>query len=292
MTGPFMKRVFTNFIFVVSFIYIFTNSAQAQRTEVGVMLGGSMYYGDIINDFILGSTKGSAGAFIRYHLNEDVAVKFAGTYCRVGGADSTSSSEWQQRRNLSFWSDIFEGSVNLEFNFVKDIIRGRRLRNRLIPYASVGIGAFSFWSYSINPLTNLPIKLNNLQTEGIKYSTYGICLPIGVGLKYKITTNITLGFDANVRFTNTSYIDDIGGTTSTFPSPGILRSYQASIMYDRSNIPRDPTTGYGWGFPGKQRGKVSINDIYATFGVSLSYRIEYVKFGVNHGKSVLKLRYL
>ncbi|MEI6595387.1 MAG: DUF6089 family protein [Bacteroidota bacterium] len=291
MIKPFMKRVLTNFIFVVSFIYIFTYNAKAQKTEIGAMVGGAMYYGDIINDFILNSSKGSAGLFIRYHLNEDVSVKYAASYCRVGGADSTSSSDYQKNRNLSFWSDIFEASVQLEFNFVKDIIRGRRLRNRFIPYATVGLGAFSFWSYATNPNTGLPVKLKSLHTEGLSYAPYGVCLPIGLGLKYKITSNITLGLEANVRFTNTTYIDDIGGVTATYPSQKVLRSLTALVMYDRSKARYNPATGYSGGNEGGLRGKIAINDIYALFGVSLSYRIEFVKFGVNHGKSVLKLRY-
>lgn len=287
-----MKYHFTKFLFVVLFLCVFSKNSLAQRTEIGISAGGSMYYGDIINDFILSSTKGSCGGFLRYHVDEDISLKFNFNYCRVGGADSTSSSEWQRRRNLSFWCDIFETSAQLEINFVKDIIRGHRLRNRFIPYATIGLGAFSFWTYSTNPLTGEIMKLHNLETEGIKYSTYAVCLPIGLGFKYKITSNFTFGAEAAVRFTNTSYIDDIGGITSRYPSPSQEPVWNGSyIMYDRSKTPRDPSTGYGWGFPGKQRGKIAINDIYAIFGVSLSYRIEFVKYGVNHGKSILKLRY-
>lgn len=286
-----MKSLYSKYLltfFAASFVFL---STHAQKLEFGLMGGGSMYYGDIVNDFELNSMKGSCGAYVRRHINEHIAIKGFVGYCRIGGADSNSSSDFQQHRNLSFWSDIFEGSVQVEFNFVEDIIRGRRVRNRFIPYGFVGVGGFYFLSYATNPATGKPVKLKSLHTEGKSYDPYSICVPLGIGFRYKVSANISFGIECGLRYTATSYIDDIGGVKATYPSPSVLPSATSIIMYDRSKAPRNKDTGYGYGYPGKQRGKVAINDIYAMFGVTLGYRLEYVKAGILHGKPVTKLRF-
>ncbi len=286
-----MKQLYFKIFLFTSAIVLSLFSATAQKTEFGVMAGGAMYYGDIVNDFDLSTTNSSFGLFGRYRIDENVAIKGYLGYCRVGGADSNSKSEFQKNRNLAFWSDIYEGSVQIEFNFVKDIIKGRRLRNRFIPYTFIGVGAFYFNNYAFNPKTNQPVKLSTLHTEGKGYDPYSYCIPFGLGFRYKINSNVNLGIEIGARYTGTSYIDDVGGITSTYPEISKLPYELSRVMYDRSKIPKNPDTGVGYGKPGKQRGKVSINDIYATFNITLGIRLFYFKGGVLHGKDVKRYRY-
>jgi hypothetical protein len=220
-------------------------------------------------------------------------VKLFGGYARVSGADSNSTeSQFQRTRNLSFWSHIVEGSAQIEINFVRDIIRGRRLRNRFIPYAFFGLGAFYYMSFVENPVapTAPPVKLKSLHTEGVGYDPYAICIPFGLGFRYKVSSNVNLGVECGFRYTSTSYIDDVGGIGGFYPHPSRL-TWKGQILYDRSRLPRNVDKGYGYGYPGKQRGKMTINDMYVMFGVTLGYRIEFVKFGMLHGKPVRRLRF-
>jgi hypothetical protein len=277
-------------------VFLFTGviactAVRAQKTEFGIMGGGSMYYGDIVNEFEFNSMGGSCGVYLRYHISDKIAIKGFGSYCRVTGADSNSSSKFQQNRNLSFWSNIYEGSVQLEINFVDDIIRGNRIVHRFIPYGFVGLGAFYFTTYATDPTTGKPVDLRKLHTDGKSYDPFSFCIPLGLGLRCKLSPNVSLGLECGFRYTGTTYIDDVGGVNSTYPSISSLPSNTSIVMYDRSKVKRSAETGYGYGQPGKQRGKIAINDMYAVFGVTLGYRLEYVKAGVLHGKSVTRLRF-
>ena len=239
---------------------------KAQKLEVGILAGGSYYYGDIVNDWQPNTISGAGGIFLRYHLSENLSIKGFGGYCRIGGADSNSTgSSYQKHRNLAFWADVYEGSVQMEYSFVKDITRGRRLRNRFIPYVFAGVGAFYFQNYANYPLTNSPVKLWQLGTSGIIYNNVAFCVPFGAGVRYKVTQNFNIGFELGIRYTSTSWLDDVGGTTSFYVP-------QNQLIYSLTRLMADRSVDQSYLYSGRQRGKIAVSDIYVMGGLTLSYR--------------------
>jgi hypothetical protein len=268
-----MRQIICKSTLLVFLLAFSVTRMTAQKAEVGVLLGLGYYYGDIVNDFDPNTFGPGGGIFIRYHLNDRFALKAFGGYARIGGADSNSASDFQRNRNLSFWSDIYEGSLQLELNLISDRNSGRRIRNPFIPYIFVGVGGFYFNSKAYFPGTNEEVKLYTFQNEGKPYDPYAVCVPFGMGFRYYLTRNLQLGAELGIRYTSTSYIDDVGGVTAVYPNPSQLKYADSWVMYDRSKFPRNPDTGYGYGYPGKQRGKIAINDLYVIGGLTLSYRI-------------------
>lgn len=238
----------------------------SQKLEMGLLLGGSYYYGDVVNEIEV-STIGPAGAvFLRYHMNDRFALRGTGAFARVSGDDKLSSSPWQQNRNWAFFTDIIEGSLQLEYNLIEDRNSGRKIRNPFIPYVFAGVGAFYF-----KPQTDHfggAQSLAPLMTSGVKYEQIAAAIPIGVGFRYYISKQIQLGFEIGFRYTTTSYIDDIGGTDkyvdpATTPFPALVES-----LYSRSPSNRNV---------GDARGKMGyttlkLNDSYIVGGLTLSYR--------------------
>jgi Domain of unknown function (DUF6089) len=271
MTMP--KYFYIKYFIMVLILGTVTADTKAQKIEVGVLVGGSYYYGDIVNDWQPNTISSAAGVFLRYHLSENLTVKGFGGYCRIGGADSNSTgSSYQKNRNLAFWADVYEGSVQFEYSFVKDITRGRRLRNRFIPYVFAGLGAFYYMNYANDPLYPLiPAKLWQLGTSGTVYSQLSACIPFGAGVRYKITSNFNIGLEVGIRYTLTSWLDDVGGPTTFFVPEKQLLNGQSKIMSDRS-------VEQGYLYSGRQRGKIATNDIYVMGGLTLSYR-----FGTSGG---------
>ena len=265
----FFLKCFLTFLILGSVIA----DTKAQKIEVGVLVGGSYYYGDIVNDWQPNTISNAAGVFLRYHLSENLTVKGFGGYCRIGGADSNSTgSTYQKHRHLAFWADVFEGSVQFEYSFVKDITRGRRLRNRFIPYVFAGLGAFWFNNYANDPLYPLiPAKLWQLGTSGIVYDRFAVCIPFGAGVRYKITSNINIGLEVGIRYTLTSWLDDVGGTSTSFVP-------QKQLLYEQSRRMSDRSVEQQYLYTGVQRGKIATNDIYVMGGLTLSYR-----FGTSGG---------
>ncbi|MFI5220721.1 MAG: DUF6089 family protein [Bacteroidia bacterium] len=260
--------------------------ANAQKLEIGILGGGSYYYGDIVNEWEPQAISYSAGVFARYHLSENMAIKGFFGYCKVVGSDSNSTSEWQQKRNLSFWADIVEGSVQFEYSLVKDITRGRRLRNRVIPYVFAGIGGMYFWNYGPAPVpwsgggVGSTVPLWGLGDGGVIYNQFAVTLPFGVGVRVKVSQSVNIGFEFGARYTTTSYIDDVAGPSEKFVDPSLLKyDISRKMVYGPSKIE-------GWAYPGKQRGKIAISDMYFIYGLTLSYRLGLSGGGGYRGKAI------
>src|SRR3954465_579474 len=107
---------FTHKLFVTLSFLTAAFTLKAQNMDIGLLLGGSYYYGDVVNEIEPSTIRPAFGGFIRYRLGERLALKAFGAYAKVTGDDKLSESEWQQQRNWSFESTIIEGSIQAEFN--------------------------------------------------------------------------------------------------------------------------------------------------------------------------------
>ena len=268
-------------------IVIFSVSKSiSQSIEFGLMLGASNYYGDLSNNSVmLSQTHPSASVIGRYNINDRWALKGYLGYGRISGADSLGSSAYRKARNLSFYSDLFEFSAQVEFNLIKNT----RGKNKTVPYIFTGIGVFNF-----NPkakLGNTYYELQPLGTEGQgttlyndrqKYALTTLCIPFGFGLKQKVSERFNVGIDIGVRFTFTNYLDDV---SSTFADTRVIRAAYgttAAQLSDRSiEKTADGSTIFREGDP---RGYKSFNllgiklnnfsDMYFMGGFSVTYVIK------------------
>ncbi|MFT6709234.1 MAG: hypothetical protein ACJATF_004099, partial [Flavobacteriales bacterium] len=92
------------FLFLLAITPFFTN---AQHSEVGLMIGASVYQGDLTPSNVwssIGETHVAYGAFYRYNINDYVAVKLGLTQGTISGDDVNSKDEGRESRNLSFKS--------------------------------------------------------------------------------------------------------------------------------------------------------------------------------------------
>lgn len=259
-----LKHLFFALVLCCSSTWIY-----AQKFELGVLVGGSYYYGDIVNEIELQTVRGSAGAFIRYHVSDRIKLKAFGGYAYVTGGDSNSTSAWQKDRNLDFHSDVLEGSLQLEYCLIKDNMRGRRIRSPFIPYVFVGVGGF--WFSPKTTINGSDVNLASFQTNGVKYEQYAVCVPLGIGFKYKLTQNFNVGLEFGLRYTTTTYLDDVEGmgkykAASQYAYPNTI------LLADRTNYPRLEDGSTTFSTPGSYRGKLAVNDMYVIAGLTLSYR--------------------
>lgn len=245
---------------------------------MGIMAGGTHYYGDVVNELELTTISYAAGGFIRYRLSNFVALKAFGAYAKVKGDDKNSSSEWQRSRNWSFETLILEGSLQVEFNLIEDRNSSRKLKNKMIPYLFAGVGAFYFKPQSviIGPDgTHHLQSLAPLKLSGVSYSQIAATLPIGIGFRYYLSKKILFGGEFGLRYTNTSYIDDIGGTDKYVDPSSTPFPKATNHFYNQSSTDKNV---------GDYRGKIGLaklrlNDMYAIFGLSLAYNFNKSKSG-------------
>lgn len=265
-------------VFVFIYLINLSTFTQAQNIEFGLFLGASNYYGDLNNNSIVLSQTHFSGSFIgRYNVSERFAVKGFIGYGRISGSDENSSDALLKSRNLSFYSDIIEASAHLEYNLVKNSKAYSANTRKIIPYLFVGVGLFNF-----NPKAEYQGQVYELQplgTEGqgstvyndrVKYALTQLCIPFGIGLRKKLGSNFSFGIELGARYTQTNYLDDIGGT---YAAKSVVESTHGSIAMALSDRSGEINPGGAIFQEGQARSIKSLDifDMYFMGGITLTY---------------------
>lgn len=247
--------------------------------EWGYVVGGSQYFGDLNDNYGFKYVRPALGIFGRYHLSPYISVRGTVSYTKLGYDDKFSSNAFNQKRNLSFRTDVVEVAAQAEFNFFR-FATGED-NSRFTPYLTGGIGAFYYNPYT--ELNGTKYYLRPLGTEGQnagydnrKYSSISMVFPIGVGFKYWMRPGVNVGFEIADHLTTTDYLDDVSTTyvgADKFPNDP-QNPNPAYILQDRSTqiTPNDPL-----GRAGKQRGNSSSFDQYMYFVFNLSIQLKTYK---------------
>ena len=241
----------------------------AQHGELGLIIGASVYQGDLTPSRIwssIGQTHISYGAFYRQNLHKFFALKFAITQGTISGDDATARSEGRKARNLSFKSPVTELALTAEINVLG--YQPYNLEKVFSPYAFGGIALYRF-----NPKAKLDGKwyeLHPLGTEGQYFPETGkspykliqFSIPMGMGFKYALNDIWNIGIEMGSRMTFTDYLDDV--STTYVADNKWLESGQeiAAQLANRSSSVKNG---------GELRGNARNNDWYIFGGITLSY---------------------
>jgi len=260
--------------------YISLNAfAQPQATvyegEVGISLGVAHYFGDLNNRASFNRPKVAVGAFVRKQVGDYIGVRLGVHYARLGYSDKYSNNEYQQRRNLSFNTAIWELALQGDFNFFR--FEPGNPNFMFTPYITIGAGIFNYDPFAY--LNGIKYALRPLGTEGQgtaayperqAYNNIAVCFPLGMGVKYNISPSVNFAFEISYRFTTTDYLDDVSTTyagITNFP-PQNGHETVASKLQDRSY-----ETGVPIGQAGRQRGFSEQKDQYIFAEISLALAI-------------------
>ncbi|MEO6541442.1 MAG: DUF6089 family protein [Ferruginibacter sp.] len=206
-----------------------------------------------------------------------MGVRLSAHYAQLGYSDTYSKNEYQQIRNLSFNTNIWEVALQGDFNFFKFIPNDPSYS--FTPYITLGVGVFTYDPYAY---TNGQKEfLRPLGTEGQliaykgrkPYSTLALCIPLGVGFKYNLSEKMNFSFEVGHRFTSTDYLDDVSTTyvgQDKFPQLSTAR-----LLQDRS-VELDPDNPLGR-IEGRQRGWSKQRDQYIIAEIGITYNISTYK---------------
>lgn len=196
----------------------------------------------------------------KYNITKWLAIRVDANQGRVHADDAVVNNNFRKRRNLSFYSDIYEASVVGEVVLVNLFHWQQLYRFKTEIYGFSGIGVFHF-----NPKTKYEgriYELRSLGTEGQGiipgtelYSRNSTVIPIGCGIRKFVKNTITIGLELSFRKSFTDYIDDVSGR---YYDKNILlekRGAVASALSDRS---KDRTFASG-----AFRGNPDQNDNYS-----------------------------
>ncbi len=217
--------------------------------------GGSIYAGVVYKNFIGARLQGARGQVQ------------SGDYDITG---TTIYADYKRNRNLSFKSNITE--ISLLFNF-----RPLELTNlepkkwAPEPYLLAGFGWFSF-----NPQTQYNgswVDLQPLHTEGEGFPEYPgvsnyklsqVNIPVGIGLRYKLSSRFNLSLEYVHRILFTDYLDDASSIKFIDPASfdknlSPASAVNARALYNRTLNGRTPPS----------RGNPKNNDTYMSLALRL-----------------------
>ncbi len=243
--------------------------AFAQRLEVGVMGGYTVYSGDLSrNEFgLYFDDAGLAyGLFARYDIIKMVSAKLSINYANVAGDDANGSNP---QRDLNFKTDLFEISLVGEINLYG--VSQQQDNFLFVPYLFGGIGIFNY-----NPegrFEDTFVELQPLGTEGqglpgyeAPYQLTQLMVPLGIGAKMSFNNKITVGLEIGARKLFTDHFDDISSAEVNYRD--ILRG-NGTLAAQLSNKEIDPNTEVDVTYT---RGG-DANDWYFVSGISIAFRL-------------------
>ncbi|HRO97876.1 MAG TPA: DUF6089 family protein [Flavobacteriales bacterium] len=260
-------------------------------------LGGRNQIGSpFLWDLEMSKTRPAASLGFRYYLARKVALRTRFTYGVLAGNDNLTSEPYRQNRNLNFKSDVFEGSLVVELHFYREElghvydlrgVKGTK-SSRVGLYVFGGIGGFYF-----DPRTqfnNSWVRLKPLGTEGQglpggadEYNNWGVCIPMGFGVRKAFSKSISAGLEIQYTKTFTDYIDDVSGVYYDPEALLVARGPEAVFL-------ADPSLGLipGQTAIGQQRGDPEDLDAYLFFKAQVHYKLYKYRTGAKKYRARLR----
>jgi hypothetical protein len=273
----YMKKYFTVLLATFSSFVACAQYEYVQQGEFGITAGAAHYFGDINTRAALNRPKPALGVFFRKQFNNYLGLRISAHYAQLGYSDIYSKNAYQQRRNLSFNTNIWEIALHGDFNFFKFVPNNPDYL--FTPFVSLGVGIFSYDPYAL--LDGKKVFLRPLGTEGQNkaylgrkpYNTMAICIPIGAGIKYNISEKVNVSFEISHRLTTTDYLDDVSSTYAGANNFDLLPNGlpgTARLLQDRS-YEIDPASPLG--VQGRQRGWSKQKDQYIMAEIGFSFNL-------------------
>ncbi len=185
----------------------------AQKFNVGILLGGSNYQGDIVQSQVLPKeTNFAYGVMARYNLTPKFDLKANFYMGKLTGNDKNFAD--RTIRGYSFSTGIVEGGLNIEWNILgktrfddKGVFRKNRT-----PYIYTGIGAVSF-NVTAKDKDGNELRPSKSNANGAVVAaspepkTFNFMIPFGAGYKFDYNEKFTFSVEVASHVPFTDYLD-------------------------------------------------------------------------------------
>ena len=182
------------------------------RYELGVMLGGSSYYGDANYSTLMKNMNMMGGVVGRYNINQRMALKANLAVAGISGSTAGLDNRFPGG-DVDFSRTIYDLGVQYECHFFAyGDGSGYKRTRRWAPYVLAGVG-----------MTYAPAPAKHVFTANI---------PVGIGLKCKIAPRLNVGCELTYRFT---FSDNLDVTNVTVPVLNDPYGIDSGFMKNRDN---------------------------------------------------------
>ncbi|UZO81181.1 DUF6089 family protein [Aquimarina sp. ERC-38] len=183
--------------FICAVMTLLTSLAlQAQTYEVGMMLGGANYIGDVGSTTFISPNDFSIGAIAKWNRSKRHAFRASFLYAGIS-ADDANGDDRREVRDFSFTNSVKELSLGIEYNFWEWYLYDGE--PQFTPYLYTGITAFSYGAQVVDAGDNNRIKTYD--------NTINMAIPMVVGIKKTVSRSFVLGAEIGARYTFTDNLD-------------------------------------------------------------------------------------
>jgi hypothetical protein len=186
-------RYFTS-LFIILTIPFVVNS---QTYEVGGILGGFNYIGDVGNTTYINPNTVGFGALFKWNRSERHTFRGSILLANIKGDDANSDESRRAERGYSFENSIQEISIGIEYTFWEFNMYGGGPVST--PYLYTGLTYIRYKA--------LYKKQNDQIIEYDKAGT--VAIPMVVGFKTTVGSKMVLGVEIGARYT---FTDDLDGS--------------------------------------------------------------------------------
>jgi len=258
---------------IILLCFIVPSMTQAQKLHVDLFGGFSNYRGDLQSkQFTAEQAKGAVGIGLRYDLSNHFSARTNFTYASLAANDKYNAQADLKQRNLSFQSVVTEANLLLDYNILN------LNYHKLTPYVFAGVAVFHFNPYAFDSLGN-KIYLKPLSTEGEGLAAYPtrkeyhltqLAIPLGAGIRWRFTDDITLSYEIGFRKTFTDYLDDV---STSYVDQAVLTAARGAKAAEMAYRGDEFKTGLTYPADGTVRGGAKFKDWYYFSGITISVGI-------------------
>lgn len=186
-------RYFTALLFILTATFL----GRSQTYEIGGMIGGANYIGDVGKTNYISPNTVVVGGIFKWTRSARHSFRATLLFAPIEGDDSKSDEARRQERGYSFDNSIKELSVGLEYTFWEfNMYNGQP---QATPYLYTGLTYFTY---------NALYKTTSNAIE--KYDNAGaLAIPMVVGFKATVGTSMVLGIEIGARY---AFTDDLDGS--------------------------------------------------------------------------------
>ncbi|MGB6269424.1 MAG: DUF6089 family protein [Olleya sp.] len=170
--------------------------SKAQINEFGLYLGGSNFIGDVGATDYIAPEQLAFGAIYKWNRSPRHSYRISLIFTELEGIDKNSDDPSRQIRGLEFSNQIIELSAGVEFTFFDFNLHQSGFVST--PYLYTGISAAQHDNFYLN-------NSGQLVPEDTSSIAWGI--PMVLGFKAAVTSEIILAFEVGARYTFTDEID-------------------------------------------------------------------------------------
>jgi len=199
------------YLIAVVTILMCVKDIHSQTYEIGPYIGGANYIGDVGSTSYIAPKSLLGGGIFKWNRSKRHSFRLSILHTSLEADDENSDENRRQQRGYSFKNEITEASLGIEYTFWEWNLHN--LKPQLTPYLYTGLtGVFTDNQY-INR-TNRIVPGDNKITAAI---------PMVIGVKGTLNTNLVLGLEAGPRYTFTDNLD--GSNPEEFDGGDVYPSF-------------------------------------------------------------------